>query len=423
MLCGGFGVVFNDVSDPSDPKDWGRTSDRCQRVTAGAMLDNGNQVFYLAHHGDAWVELPSIKTYQIRPNGGVDEIAVLEDPTLLFEGLAWGAEHLFVADHSGGLRVYGTDLQGVPSFVTRLEGFDNAIKLALSGDMLYVADGTGGLKVVNVADPTQPSIVGSAGVPGNARDVAVLDGMAYVALGGEGVDVFDVSAPASPVLQGHVKILGQAQAVAVEGDVLAVAAWNHVAVYDRETLVLLGTEHVRPSPSFEQNFGITMKDGLIYVAEWERLHILEYRPGFVDADIWLERELFAFDPALPDTKVMLVRNRGYLDLDVTQIELPPDAPFYVDQGSLRVTARSANVLEVGYQLGAGSLDLADLDLHSNDPDATQTPMRATLTASFSDLIDVGDRLPETFGFLDVGGVGDVNALEGKVIVLAYFALF
>ena len=41
----------------------------------------------------------------------------------------------------------------------------------------------------------------------------------------------------------------------------------------------------------------------------------------------------------------------------------------------------------------------------------------------SGLVDVGDKLTDAWAFLDPSGAGQLSGLEGKVIVLAYFALF
>ena len=64
-----------------------------------------------------------------------------------------------------------------------------------------------------------------------------------------------------------------------------------------------------------------------------------------------------------------------------------------------------------------------LEIVSNDPDDDQSPHVLPVDATDSDRLDVGDPIGADFGFLDLEGTGEVENLEGHVIVLAYFALF
>ena len=49
-----------------------------------------------------------------------------------------------------------------------------------------------------------------------------------------------------------------AEAVRQGYDVIAVAAWSHVALYDDASFVLLATPKIRGYPDFEQDVGIAM---------------------------------------------------------------------------------------------------------------------------------------------------------------------
>ena len=64
-----------------------------------------------------------------------------------------------------------------------------------------------------------------------------------------------------------------------------------------------------------------------------------------------------------------------------------------------------------------------LTIHTNDPDAHQSPLELFLVSEVSDLIDEGDLLDQNFAFLDPTGQNQLENLRGKVLVLAYFALF
>ena len=62
ILCGGFGANVIDISDPAAAVNLGRAGDRCQRSAFGGVRDGG-RIVYLAHHGDSWVDEPSLRTY------------------------------------------------------------------------------------------------------------------------------------------------------------------------------------------------------------------------------------------------------------------------------------------------------------------------------------------------------------------------
>ena len=61
---------------------------------------------------------------------------------------------------------------------------------------------------------------------------------------------------------------------------------------------------------------------------------------------------------------------------------------------------------------------SDADLDRFDQD-----FEAGLVSAETNRLDVGDLLPDDFAFLDPNGAFDITGLDGKVVVLAYFALF
>ncbi len=421
ISCGGFGASIENIADPTQPVVVALASPRCQHIAFGPQLDDGSQIFYLAHHGDTWVDTPFLGAYRLYTDDFLEEIHLEGDPQVLFEGLTWRDGWLYVAAHGGGLRVYSTDALGIPTLVDVVGGFDNALRPTLQDDALYVADGVGGLRVLSVAQPGQPTAVGALPLPGMVRDVVVSGNEAYLAKGGDGVDIVDISNPARPAVSGHIETRGTAQAVAVDDEIVAIAAWSHLAVHDRQTGQLLGTERVNGSPSFEQDIAVDLADGLIFVGEWENLHVIEHHPGQVSADIWVEQDLMSFPFAESDEQVVVVRNRGYLDLFVDDIEVT--APFVADEAWLQVPPQAGRAFEVQFNPPAPKAGSAALRLHSNDPDPTQSPVTVPLVARDSPGLDVGDTLTSDFAFLDPSGSPDLAGLEGHVVVLAYFALF
>lgn len=423
LLCGGFGVWIHDVSNPAEPIGLGTAAPRCQRAAFGDTLDDGTKVFYLAHHGDSWVPAPFLKTFHLPPDGEPPvEVDSKDFFGLFFEGLAYRDGRLYVALHDTGFRVYQTDSIGIPSVGTTLGGFDNATKIAIEGEVAYVADGEGGLKLVTLEDPDAPLGLSSIETLGIARDVAVEDARAYVALGGNGLDVFDVSDPKEPVAIAHLDGVGSVQGVDVDNGRLALASWSHVRIHDAQTLALLATDQSRPYPEFEQDLGIAIIDDVVYVAEWEALHTFRFHEGIAAPDIAVEREFVGVPAEQADDQVLVIANRGTLELTIDAIHSTHES-FTVSPSSLRIPAGQSAALEIHYE-PPGPMYGATLLMETNDPDADDAVFRVALVAqSFEDFINVGDQLDERFAFLDPGGQNQLSGLEGKVTVLAYFALF
>jgi hypothetical protein len=418
ILCGGFGAAVHDVTVADAPEYIGSFSQRCQRSGFGPQLDDGTRVFYLAHHGDSWVPMPSLRTYHIDPAGTVTSVDFITDTEVLFEGVAYHDGYLYVAAHGGGVRQYSLDDQGIPTFERAITGFDNAWTLDIDGDFAYVADAEGGLRVIDLTDPATAQVVEVVETVALAREVDVADGRAYVAMGGAGIAVFDVSSPYEVVPIDVVDTRGSAQSVSVDGRRLAVANWNHVAMYDAESLHLLGTQRTTHYTNFEQTLGVALVGDVIFAAEWEGLDIIRYSPGYVSSDLWLEEDQIIFDPESLDARAVIVRNRGPIELIISNIRIDGDA-FALDAEELRIPPGGADVVELTYQPPGPDDPQSELWFTTNDPDLPTFYTRVMTTAS--DRLNVGDELTEEFAFLDPSG--QLDNLRGSVYVFAYFALF
>lgn len=416
-LCGGFGMDITDVSDPGDPDYVGTATPRCQNTGIGPVLPDGSQVFWAAHHGDSWEAWPYLRTFRITPEGNVASVDSIDDTEVLFEGMDYADGHLYVAVHGGGVRVYAIDDEGVPTFVTAVAGFDNATKVEIADGVAYVADGIGGIRVLSLDDPAAPLMTGTVEVSGLPRNLELFEDTMYVALGGDGIAIYDISDPLNPELSEHIDTMGSVQAVDRDGDVIAVAAWSHTALYDAQTFELLATERTKPPPGFEQDLGVALTGDHVFVGEWEGLHVLEYRPGLSVPDVWLDNELFSF-PDEDSDKVVLVRNVGTETLDVCDIRVANDA-YTIDFSPMSIEPGEAGAFEISFSPPAGP-ELSYVEIRTNDPDPAQADMRVLLDFDTSEKLGVGDQIDESFAFL---GGGDLSALEGKVTVLAYFALF
>ena len=422
VMCGGFGAAVSDIRDPSSPVAIGGAGRRCQNAAFGPARADGSQVVYVTHHGDSWVPTPSLEGYVI-PSGGDATVASLfadEDPEILFEGLAYRDGHLYVAAHSLGVLVYTVDRDGVATRAGRVEGFANAIEVELGDDVLYVVDRETGIHVLSLHDPAAPQHEQTAATNASPRDLAVGDGRVFVALGSAGIDVFDVAAEGRLTGAARIEAGGPVQQVAANADIVAAAAWSHVAVYDASTLHLLATERTRPTPEFEQDLGVDLAGDVVVAGEWEDMHLLRWRPGYVAPDLAVEQELLQFDPAQPQSVAVVVRNRGPLPLTIS--ELRSDAPSFVPEAPpMPIPPGGAAAFEVAHT--PDEVQEAQLQIFSNDPDDDQTPHTIPMSAEEQVKLGVGDRLTDGFAFLDLDGTGELANLEGQVLVLAYFALF
>jgi len=426
ILCGGFGARLFDVTQATEPLFVGSAGSRCQHAAHGPLLPNGSRTLFITHHGDSYIPTPSIKSFAWDGQNGTAELASETQAGLLYEGIAYDSGYLFAAAHTDGLVVHqvGADASLTP--VGSLGGLGNAWKVEVQAQIAYVVDSEVGVHLVDISDPAAPALLTTVTTTASPRDIALVSDRMYVALGGLGIDVFDISTAAGPVPDltwvTTIPTLGSAQSVSVEGPVLAVAAWNHVATYDTESFAPLATERTRGGAEFEQDLGVAMKGDLVYVAEWNDLHVLEHRDGYVAPDITLDRELYAFDPDVAGSAAVVVRNRGRAELRVCGAMVGNSA-YQANGASLVIAPGEADFFEVAFSPPAPP-SASTLTLITNDPDANQASFDVLLSAEASPTaLKVGDSLTDSFAFLDPSGAGQLSGLEGKVVVLSYFALF
>lgn len=144
--------------------------------------------------------------------------------------VAWQAGLAYVADYTGGLRIYrasgpDTSLVGV----LPVSATDRIVDLALDGSrsLAYLAAGFGGLWVVDVSDPSSPAFAGSLAVSGFASAVAIAGPnlVAVARRGTPGVTFVDVTIASGPFALGSVDapLVQDPRALAARGTVLFVA--------------------------------------------------------------------------------------------------------------------------------------------------------------------------------------------------------
>jgi len=391
---------------------------RCQRAAIGPEED-GARLVYFAHHGDTVEPTPTLWIVRVEEEGPGDIVDELREVGVLFEGLAVFDDHLWIATHADGVRVYELDELGRPIWIRSVRPFDNAQKIAVRGDFAYVTDQRR-IQVLDASDPSAPVALGGVVTSGAPRDVAVDATHVFVALGADGVEVFRRDGSAL-IRERRLDLDGSAQAVEVHGDYVAIANWDHLALLERDGLDRVGG--IRLKQQFEQTWGVAMTDDFVFAAEWFATHTLAIRPGFVAPELASETELLTFTAGQPDSRTVWFTNRGPLNALLGEVQSDHPA-FEASLTETRVRPGDRAAVIVSYDPGGGDPpDRPRLALWSNDPSDTESPLPLALFAADTELLDVGDRLTEDFAFLDPTGQGELANLEGKVTLLEYFALF
>jgi len=247
LAAGQGGLVFVDVSDPTNPEylSTGATSYPamgCAYVASDslAFAAIGAQGIYVYDVSDllnpVWqsngqgIFTRDVVTREVTPGDyhevlTADGYGVRTQECYYYEGLeTWffrqaddeGASGvargicahgslLLLAIEELGLSIYeATDVTNV----LHLGGVDTpgeARAVAAEGDYAYVADWRKGLQVVDISDPSSPEIVASADMDGLADGICYYDGKVYVAAHAGGLRVFDVSDPTNPRAAGSLE--------------------------------------------------------------------------------------------------------------------------------------------------------------------------------------------------------------------------
>lgn len=421
VLCGGFGASIYDVTDPTEPIDYAGASARCQHAALVDTPDGELPVVIVSHHGDTWVEESFLAAYALLPEGGSELLGQISEPGIFYEGIVERDGLVYAAAHDRGLRVYDFSNPNAPVFVSELTEFTNAWRLLLRDDLLFVADYGEGISVLSLADPLAPVRMTTVETAGPPRDVAASGERLFVAMGGFGVAAYDLAQPTAPSLVGSIETSGTAQRVDANERIVAVAAWSHVALYDAETLELVATEKLAQFPDFEQDLAVDVVGDWVFVAEWNNLHALEHEPQFTGPDLWLDESFYTFEAGGVGVRTVVVHNRGSIPLQVTNVMTNSEA-FQVSRTTFAVAPGGQEFFEVTYTPGV-AYDQAFLILLTNDPDPLDAVYKTGLIVEDSDLLNVGDTLTQEFSFLDPNGAFELEALKGRVTVLAYFALF
>lgn len=447
MCTGTRGLLPVDVSNLSQPTVyWTKglfggttgpdmTLPRCQHVV---VLDNvldseGNPLRAVAvtHHGDELGATPFLRTLLIpeKPTTAPSVFTLTDldevlEPGVIYEGLAVADNHLFVAAHGGGLRVYSIGAEGKLAHVSTTLGFENAWNVLVYDSWAYVADAAGGLKVVDISDLQQPKITTNLELSGVAKDLTLTEQTLVVSLGTAGVAILDVTNPANPVLRSTVETYGSATALASADGIVHVANWNDllsIDVRDPDKPLVVAADSGATTKDIPRFLAVDAVETTVFGGEWTGLQTFDYIPGAVAPEIRFAAPSLDFGNITtePATHALVVYNDGYLPLTVKPTNLPSWAKI-VPQ-SLVIPPRSVDVFEVTVGPTPNKLD-EQISFITTDPDEQEPSV--WISANLPG-VGIGDSFP-TATFQDYATGEPLLAKDlwqGKVTLLAYFATF
>lgn len=393
-VCGVGGVGLVNLDDGSTLST--RPSQRCLRMAA----DNG--VLVASNRSQ-------LSLLDVSNPPDILEMGVIrfEQDAIRHEDLAFDADRIIIGWHGNGAALYdpGGNLLGT------LPATD-AFAVGLLGDRAVISDAEE-LVLWDVTDPTAPAELSRVALPGEGRDIEFDGARVAVAMGGAGVGVWDVEDD-TLVARGSMIVPGAGLAVALDGDEVWVGSWQHTILIrlTSEGLITLGHE----APRFN-SMGVAAADGKALVADWHGHMTLARERDVSSPEIIVGDDLYF--QAGDTTQHVRVENHGQFPLEWTVGEVP--SGFSVSESAVTIAPGAVEVIQVE---GPENLQQADaLPWSSNDPDESS----GEIVLARSDR-GVGVEHPDftlqgfTWPDRDTSEY-TLSDHRGKVVVLAYFALF
>jgi len=428
VFCSGVqGLNIYDAADPTDLRLLDRLSfgsgnqlfPRCQHV----VVDEAAELLYVSNHGDQLQPEPFIAVVDARKANNLREVAMHQYPESI-EGLALWGDYLLAAAHGDGLLIFERGEQGALNKVgaTKLE---NAWAVAVEGARAYIANGSSGIAVIGLEDPSAPELLSSLKLPGAAKDLVLRDGRLYVALGAAGVAMLDIEDPNNPKLIEGYNTPGSAVALTLGSEALFVSDWNDLRAFDlsdREHLKHMAHESIRTQRGKDsRSLGIAASGDLVFSANWTGLVAYKYDSKLSQPDLEISPSPLVFGklPADESTEATLfLKNTGSAPLEFDKFGGSEGISFSQTPESL-APGESAYV-NLFFKPKNTKPYKGRVLVSSNDPDTPQLSLAVTANSIGR---GVGDPAPNP-KLVDLEG-SPINLpdLQGKVVLLAYFATF
>ncbi len=342
------------------------------------------------------------------------------------EGAVIGGSRIYAAAHTEGIVVLedrgGNELVPIGSL---RDTSSDAWQPLLVGDILYVAEGATGLRIYDVGDD-DPVLLATLALPGSSKDLVLDQDTLYVAASSSIVSV-DVSTPSAPAIITDRPVQGTAVALALGRDgLLYTAEWDEVRAYDTRDPALprVWSEAVPTGDDFSRVLTVETdaETGRMFAGEWTGMHAYDAQPDPTGPDIVVSPLSVQFGKVEPgDTadRVYVVHNDGDQTLQVTGVDSDWSS-VTLDEACFEVEPGGAFAIEARFAPQSNSINAGRIRLQTNDPDEPEYVLRFAGNASGA---DVGDPMPD-FVLQDLqGNTWERSELEGKVVLLAYFATF
>ena len=314
---------------------------------------------------------------------------------VFYDKMCLDGNYLYVAAHAHGIRIFDVSQPANPTTVGRLDqGFVDAFAIAVDGNTAYVADGAGGLKIVDVTDRRAPRIVTGetlATAKGTYEDITVKNGRVYAAAGGAGLAVYEAGKLASRTL---VPVPGCAESLCWVGNHLAMGTLAGVVVFapgagTTVTQVAQETSHRRgTTASLRFAEGVASSGNLLLVADWNYLDVYELKPASTGTqpDINCDVQRVRFKPSGGRCRAT-VTNNGSGALQISSVT-SSSAAFQVSYPGGTLSPGQSAWFDIVFTGGTAS---GVITIQSNDPDENPLPIQVFGETTY---LDPGENAPD-----------------------------
>ena len=374
---------------------------RWKDVALGPMDDAGQKVvfgFPQQYITDSEIWPSQVTVVQLDASGEAELLAERRFPDRSLRGVAWVDNVIYA----------GCGATGICQFDD--EALD-WIRLSGPANVEHLVAGLGGLVAVTpqaimrleIDEGNFLRVVETATISGQPMDVVVIGDEVWLALGGGGIEVLGPDLK----LRRRIDVSPGAYALSVDGERVAVSLWEEVAILDSRSGAVLDRQLADVTDG--QVLGLLLRGDRLTVAGWNRLSEWRYSPGLVSPELRLSTLRLS-----EDQSSAVVSNLGPVSWiqEGSPVSASGTASVW-DDSVLHPGSSASWVVPSPLPPGGDTLTLS-----GNDQDGSLT---WELPESSGTRLDVGEALTDVFAPLVPEG--NLDGYQGRVTLLAYFALY
>jgi hypothetical protein len=380
------------------------------------------------------------------------------------QGQAWGiavsGNYAFLADTTGGLRIFNVSGPSAPVEVSYYMGPDSVYGVAVSGQYAYLADNMAGLRVLDVSNPAAPVEIGSLVMPGNAHvyyvtieghyayltgtsttfyivdisnpaapalsgslvtssptyGIAAKDHYLYLANYDSGIKILDASNPAAPTVVGTYDISGLARGIAASGNILCVTDWEGALIILDITSPIFPVELARVSP-FVMPTQVAISGNLALVTEFAaHLSVYDISNPASPIQVGLAATDYSMDLALSGTRAFVADGNSGMKIFDFGACLSPSGLEYIIPAAARIAGASGSnwaTDAVLHNPGTASISANLYFLQSGQDNAGAAPRPVTVNPGAS--LKIHDVVGSLLGLSSASGAIRVVASAALMI--------